>query len=129
MAQGAGAPKLRCGLGALSPQAHWLKAMGCSSAKERYGTPAAVIPPVEPKEVKDRPPEADSKGARPAEWQRPATWPARKKVPPPGRDAPHVVLSTKFVEPWGTISRGFKEILEEKGCTVYNPNTVTWTMN
>ena len=64
-----------------------------------------------------------------AEWQRPAAWPARKEVPTPSPDAMHVVLSTKFVEPWGTISRGFKEILEEKGCTVYNPNTVTWTVN
>ena len=49
------------------------------------------------------------------EWQRPATWPAPKEVPPPGPDAPHVVLSTKFEEPWGTISRGLKEILEELG--------------
>ena len=57
------------------------------------------------------------------EWQRPAKWPAPKEVPPPGPDAPHVVLSTKFEEPWGTISRGLKEILEELGCTVYNPNT------
>ena len=57
------------------------------------------------------------------EWRRPATWPAPKEVPPPGPDAPHVVLSTKFEEPWGTISRGLKEILEELGCTVYNPNT------
>ena len=67
-------------------------------------------------------------GAQPSaqeskEWQRPATWPAPKEVPPPGPDAPHVVLSTKFEEPWGTISRGLKEILEELGCTVYNPNT------
>ena len=59
-------------------------------------------------------------------WQRPETWPSRKEVPTPSPDAPHVVLSTKFVEPWGTISRGLKEILEEKGCTVYNPNTATW---
>ena len=56
-------------------------------------------------------------------WQRPATWPAPKEVPPPGPDAPHVVLSTKFEEPWGTISRGLKEILVERGCTVYNPTT------
>ena len=61
--------------------------------------------------------------ATPKEWQRPATWPAPKEVSPPGPDAPHVVLSTKFEEPWGTISRGLKEILVEKGCTVYNPNT------
>ena len=26
-------------------------------------------------------------------WQRPATWPDPKEVPPPGPDAPHVVLS------------------------------------
>ena len=56
-------------------------------------------------------------------WQRPATWPAPKEVLPPGPDAPHVVLSTKFEEPWGTTSRGLKKILVEKGCTVYNPNT------
>ena len=70
-----------------------------------------------------------ARDASPAEWQRPETWPARKEVPTPSPDAMHVVLSTKFVEPWGTISRGFKEILEEKGCTVYNPNTATWTVN
>ena len=61
--------------------------------------------------------------ARAAEWQRPATWPARKDVPTPSDDAPHVVLSTKFEEPWYTVSRGLKEILQERGCTVYNPNT------
>ena len=81
---------------------HRLKAMGCGASAERY-VPCA----------KDGP----------KEWQRPATWPAPKEVPPPGPDAPHVVLSTKFEEPWGTISRGLKEILEELGCTVYNPNT------
>ena len=43
-------------------------------------------------------------------------------MPRPGPDAPHVVLSTKFEEPWGTIARGMKEILEERGVTVYNPN-------
>ena len=51
-------------------------------------------------------------------WQRPATWPAPQEVRPPGPDAPHVVLSTKFEEPWGTISRGLKAILAERGCTV-----------
>ncbi|CAJ1375448.1 unnamed protein product [Effrenium voratum] len=55
-------------------------------------------------------------------WQRPTTWPPRKPVPT-RRDAPHVVLSTKFGKPWYTVSVGFKEILEEQGCTVYNPNT------
>ena len=58
-------------------------------------------------------------------WQRPETWPARKEVPALGYNAPHVVLSTKYKEPWGSISRGLKEILEEKGCSVYNPNTAT----
>ena len=67
--------------------------------------------------------EASKPQSSKAEWQRPATWPPPKEVPPPGPDAPHVVLSTKFEEPWGTISRGLKEILVEKGCTVYNPNT------
>ena len=133
---------------------HRLKTMGCgASTQERHGTPAiaAVIPTVDLKETPaprakpgkedesqpskvidgkiERQDKQDSKEAQPAEWQRPATWPARKEVMPPSPDAPHVVLSTKFVEPWGTISRGFKEILEEKGCTVYNPNTVTWTVN
>ena len=61
--------------------------------------------------------------AKAAEWQRPATWPARKEVPTPSDDTPHVVLSTKFEEPWYTVSRGLKEILQERGCTVYNPNT------
>ena len=61
--------------------------------------------------------------ARAAEWQRPATWPAWKEAPTPSDDAPHVVLSTKFDEPWYTVSRGLKEILQERGCTVYNPNT------
>ena len=45
------------------------------------------------------------------EWKRPDTWPPRKSLPPPGPDAPHVVLSTKFGEPWYTISRGLKQIL------------------
>ena len=62
-----------------------------------------------------------AKGSK--EWQRPATWPAPNEVQPLGPDTPHVVLSTKFEEPWGTISRGLKEILVERGCTVYNPNT------
>ena len=48
----------------------------------------------------------------------------RDDTPPvdvkPSSDAPHVVLST-FEEPWYTIGRGVKEILEEKGCTVYHP--------
>ncbi|CAE7734625.1 RSPH1 [Symbiodinium sp. CCMP2592] len=57
------------------------------------------------------------------EWIRPTTWPPRKSVLERGPDAPHVVLSTKFQEPWKTISIGVKEILEELGCTVYNPNT------
>ena len=60
--------------------------------------------------------------AKAAEWQRPATWPAWKEAPTPSDDAPHVVLSTKFEEPWYTVSRGLKEILQERGCTVYNPN-------
>jgi len=59
----------------------------------------------------------------PNDWSRPTTWPPRKPVPQTGPDAPHVVLSTKFQEPWLTISIGIKEILEELGCTVYNPNT------
>ncbi|CAE7734662.1 PIP5K8 [Symbiodinium sp. CCMP2592] len=59
----------------------------------------------------------------PDEWIRPTTWPPRKSVLERGPDAPHVVLSTKFQEPWKTISIGIKEILEELGCTVYNPNT------
>ncbi|CAE7205934.1 PIP5K6 [Symbiodinium sp. CCMP2592] len=54
----------------------------------------------------------------PDEWIRPKSWPPRRSP-----DAPHVVLSTKFQEPWKTISIGIKEILEELGCTVYNPNT------
>ena len=110
----------------------------CGSAKERYGTPetAAVLPdakiglqaaahPQAPAAGEDpgRHEAGGSKETRPAEWQRPATWPPPKEVPPQGPDAPHVVLSTKFEEPWGTISRGLKEILVEKGCTVYNPNT------
>eukprot|EP00439_Symbiodinium_sp_Y106_P022903 s3084_g2.t2 len=56
-------------------------------------------------------------------WSRPTTWPPRKRLPERGPDAPHVVLSTKFQEPWFTISIGIKEVLEELGCTVYNPNT------
>lgn len=36
---------------------------------------------------------------------------------------PHVVISTKFQEPWFSYSQDFKEILMELGCTVYNPNT------
>ena len=94
----------------------------CGSASGRYGAPetAAVLP--DAKSVQ-REPGAGSKETRPAEWQRPATWPAPKEVRPSGPDAMHVVLSTKFEEPWGTISRGLKEILEELGCTVYNPNT------
>ena len=93
----------------------------------------AAAPPKEP----DRPAAGETsvepsvqhwQGAQPGaegskEWQRPATWPAPKEVSPPGPDAPHVVLSTKFEEPWSTISRGLKEILLELGCTVYNPNT------
>ena len=59
----------------------------------------------------------------PDNWSRPTTWPPRKRVLERGPDAPHVVLSTKFQEPWLTISIGMKEILEELGCTVYNPNT------
>ena len=59
----------------------------------------------------------------PDNWSRPTTWPPRKSVLERGPDAPHVVLSTKFQEPWLTISIGIKEILEELGCTVYNPNT------
>ncbi|CAE7247297.1 Rsph1, partial [Symbiodinium necroappetens] len=59
----------------------------------------------------------------PAEWSRPTTWPPRKSLPERRPDAPHVVLSTKFGEPWYSISIGIKEILEELGCTVYNPNT------
>ena len=35
----------------------------------------------------------------------------------------HVVLATRFEEPWYSISQGLQEILEEKGCTVYNLNT------
>ena len=58
-----------------------------------------------------------------AKWSRPTTWPARKRLPERGPDAPHVVLSTKFGEPWYTISVGIKEVLEELGCTVYNPNS------
>ena len=59
----------------------------------------------------------------PDEWSRPTTWPPRKSGLEKAPDAPHVVLSTKFQEPWYTISIGVKEILEELGCTVYNPNT------
>ena len=59
----------------------------------------------------------------PDDWSRPTTWPPRKTVLERGPEAPHVVLSTKFQEPWITISIGIKEILEELGCTVYNPNT------
>eukprot|EP00439_Symbiodinium_sp_Y106_P036729 s528_g4.t1 len=59
----------------------------------------------------------------PDDWSRPTTWPPRKTVLERGPEAPHVVLSTKFQEPWLTISIGIKEILEELGCTVYNPNT------
>ena len=55
-------------------------------------------------------------------YMRPDTWPPRKAVPSPGRDAPHVVLQSKYEEPWGTIARGMKEILVERGCTVYDPN-------
>ena len=58
-----------------------------------------------------------------AKWSRPTTWPARKRLPERGPNAPHVVLSTKFEEPWYTVSIGIKEVLEELGCTVYNPNT------
>lgn len=36
---------------------------------------------------------------------------------------PHVVISTKFQEPWYTYSQDFKVLLMELGCTVYNPNT------
>ena len=57
------------------------------------------------------------------EWQRPDTWPAPKEVPPPSPGAQHVVLPTEFDEPWDTICRGLKEILVERGCTVYNPHT------
>ncbi|CAE7640455.1 PIP5K8, partial [Symbiodinium necroappetens] len=59
----------------------------------------------------------------PPPCSRPTTWPAKKRLPERGPDAPHVVLSTKFGEPWYSISVGVKEILEELGCTVYNPNT------
>ena len=58
----------------------------------------------------------------PAAWKRPGTWPLRKSVLERSRDPPHVVLSTKFQRPWCTISIGIKEILEELGCTVCNPN-------
>ncbi|CAE7217226.1 PIP5K9 [Symbiodinium necroappetens] len=58
-----------------------------------------------------------------AKWSRPTTWPARKRLPERGPNAPHVVLSTKFEEPWYTVSIGIKEVLEELGCTVYNPST------
>ncbi|CAE7768377.1 PIP5K9, partial [Symbiodinium microadriaticum] len=56
-------------------------------------------------------------------WSRPTTWPSRKRLPERGPHTPHVVLSTQFGEPWCTVSIGIKEILEELGCTVYNPNT------
>ena len=36
---------------------------------------------------------------------------------------PHVVISTKFQEPWFTYSQDYKVMLMELGCTVYNPNT------
>ncbi|CAK9052228.1 Hypothetical protein (Fragment), partial [Durusdinium trenchii] len=36
---------------------------------------------------------------------------------------PHVVISTKFEEPWYSISLKVKEGLERAGCSVYNPNT------
>ena len=81
-------------------------------------TPAASSPPpcvlIEPMAGYDK---------VPAEWSRPTTWPARKRLPERGPDAPHVVLSTKFGEPWYSISMDVKEVLEELGCTVYNPNT------
>ena len=59
----------------------------------------------------------------PGSWKRPATWPPRKAVLKRSADPPHVVLSTKFQEPWYTVSIGIKEIFEELGCKVYNPNT------
>ena len=52
-------------------------------------------------------------------WQRPDTWPSTKPVPAPRPGAPHVLLSTKFAEAWFTITLGMKEILMERGCTVY----------
>ena len=36
---------------------------------------------------------------------------------------PHVVISTKFQEPWYTYSQDYKLILMQLGCSVYNPNT------
>jgi len=35
----------------------------------------------------------------------------------------HVVLSTKYQEPWFSIAAEVKNILVGLGCTVYNPNT------
>ena len=91
-----------------------LKAMSSGASAEGYA------PGERSKAVQSHQPPQD---ATAAEWQRPATWPAWKEAPTPSNDAPHVVLSTKFEEPWYTVSRGLKEILQERGCTVYNPNT------
>ena len=121
-----------------------LKAMGCrTSAPERYAPPgerskaaqgdqgaeasagpqAIEVLPTPASQPFRQSAQPAAEDARAAEWQRPDTWPARKDLPTPSRDAPHVVLSTKFEEPWYTVSRGLKEILQERGCTVYNPNT------
>ena len=104
-----------CGHGLKGRQ---LKAMGCgasaepSALSERSRAVQGILP-VDPPREKDEG-EPSTKADRMED---------PKEAPPLGPDAPHVVLSTKFEEPWGTISRGLKEILVEKGCTVYNPNT------
>ena len=52
-------------------------------------------------------------------WSRQTTWPARKRLPERGPDAPHVVLSTKFREPWyTTISIGIKWVQTGSVCFV-----------
>ena len=55
----------------------------------------------------------------------PLSLPRGPPGPPP---KPHVVLSTRFENPWLEISKWTKEMLEEGGCSVYNPNTDNLTM-
>ena len=120
---GTGLSRVCCAASRQANDKEWQRPATWPTRKEPQAEPVPVDPkdeiPAKPWQEAAQP---SSHNARPKEWQRPAMWPARKEVLPPGPDAPHVVLSTKFEEPWWTISRGLKEILVEKGCTVYNPN-------
>ena len=101
--------------GGREPIAESFRGQGCSKGHSSLAPPVPAQPMAGYKSA--------SYDKVPNDWSRPTTWPPRKPVPQTGPDAPHVVLSTKFQEPWLTISIGIKEILEELGCTVYNPNT------